>query len=60
MIPLRDTDDAYFSGVDDVEGLCRVHIAKLEGELPAFEGASGGMRRKSSDSLNTMARGGLT
>ena len=58
--PLRDADDAYFSGVNDVEGICRVHIAKLEGELPALEGPSQGMQRMSSDSLNTMVRGGLT
>jgi hypothetical protein len=58
--PLRDADDAYFSGVNDVEGICRVHIAKLEGELPALESPSPGMRRMSSDSLTTMVRGGLT
>src|ERR1700736_4263791 len=31
--PGRPIDEAYFSGVDDVEGVCKVHIAKLEGEL---------------------------
>src|SRR5271170_4210532 len=34
--PFRDTDEAYFAGVDDVEGICRIHIAKLEGELPSL------------------------
>ena len=57
----RDTDEAYFAGVDDVEGICRVHIAKLEGELPSTVMASGGghRRRKSNDSVNTLGRGGL-
>lgn len=62
--PTRPIDDAYFAGVEDVEGICRVHIAKLEGELLALRVPSTPtqrhMRRKSSDSLNSMTRGGLT
>src|SRR6266496_1928917 len=57
---IRDTDEAYFSGVGDVEAICRIHIAKIEGELPSIEVPSRGMRRNSSESLNSMARGGLT
>lgn len=62
LSPSRDTDEAYFAGVDDVEGICRVHIAKLEGELPASFKLSrrGYARRKSTEDLNTMERIGLT
>src|ERR1700724_1620778 len=58
----RDIDEAYFAGVEDVEGICRVHIAKLEGELPALRVPKPPrhMRRKSSESLNSMTRAGLT
>src|SRR5579859_5048585 len=59
----HEIDEAYFSGVEDVEGICRVHIAKLEGELPTLRvplQTSNNMRRKSTESLNTMARTGLT
>jgi hypothetical protein len=59
----RDTDEAYFAGVDDVEGICRVHIAKLEGDLPstvlARDSAGEHRRRKSNESVNTLGRGGL-
>jgi len=57
--PLRDTDEAYFAGVDDVEGICRVHIAKLVGDLPHsldLPVDRGPRRRKSSDSVNTLGR----
>jgi hypothetical protein len=59
--PARPVDDAYFAGVEDVEGICRVHVAKLEGELPSLRVPQGPrhMRRKSSDSLNSMTRAGL-
>lgn len=56
----RDTDEAYFAGVDDVEGICRVHIAKIEGDLPAtVVPREGQRRRKSNDSVNTLGRGAL-
>lgn len=58
-----EMDGAYFSGVEDVEGICRVHIAKLEGDLPTLRVPSQGpnhIRRKSTESLNTMTRMGLT
>lgn len=56
-------DQAYFSGVDDVEGICRIHIAKLEGELPMFGTPTERghlVRRNSSDSVNTTSSTGLT
>jgi len=59
--PLRDTDEAYFAGIDDVEGICRVRIAALVGDLPpslAFPVDRGPQRRKSSDSVNTLGRAG--
>jgi hypothetical protein len=59
----HEIDGAYFAGVEDVEGICRVHIAKLEGELPTLRvplQRQQDMRRKSTESLNTMARAGLT
>ena len=52
-------DQAYFSGVDDVEGICRIHIAKLEGELPMIGTPAQGLhlvRRNSSDSVNTTSQ----
>src|SRR5271170_2387059 len=55
--PTCAIDDAYFAGVEDVEGICRVHIAKLEGDLPALRvptKAPRHMRRKSTESLNSM------
>src|SRR5271154_129397 len=60
--PTHEIDEAYFAGVEDVEGICRVHIAKLEGELPALRVPKGPrhMRRKSTESLNSMTRAGLT
>jgi hypothetical protein len=63
---LQETDEVYlvyFSGLDDVEGICKVRIAQLEGELPTsrIPGQSPrATRRKSSESLNTIARGGLS
>jgi hypothetical protein len=57
----RDIDEAYFSGVEDVEGICKVHIAKLEGQLPKLRvPLQRDMRRKSTESLNSMARTTLT
>jgi hypothetical protein len=57
----RDIDEAYFAGVEDVEGICRVHIAKLEGELPTLRvPLQRDMRRKSTESLNFLARTTLT
>ena len=59
----HEIDEAYFAGVEDVEGICRVHIAKLEGELPTLRiprQRPSDMRRKSTESLNTMARSELT
>ena len=56
----RDIDEAYFSGAEDVEGICRVHIAKLEGELPLQVPLHRDMRRKSAESLNSMSSMGLT
>ena len=57
----RDVDEAYLSGADDVEGICRVHIAKLEGELPTLRVPfQGNMRRKSTESLKSMTNIGLT
>jgi hypothetical protein len=57
----RDIDEAYFSGVEDVEGICKVHIAKLEGQLPKLRvPLQRDRRRKSTESLNSMARTTLT
>lgn len=57
----RDIDEAYFAGVEDVEGICRVHIAKLEGELPTLRvPLQRDMRRKSAESLKSMSRTTLT
>lgn len=61
--PGRAIDEAYFSGVDDVEGICRVHIAKLEGELPSLDVPGlrpRDMRRKSAESLKLVGMEGLT
>jgi hypothetical protein len=54
----RAPDEVYFSGIDDVEGICKVHIAILEGELAFFDDPihQRDMRRKSNESLNTIAR----
>jgi hypothetical protein len=57
-----ETDQAYFAGVCDVEGLCRVHIAKLEGELPTlgYDRPQVESRRVSSDNVNKFSSSGLT
>jgi hypothetical protein len=56
-----DIDGAYLSGADDVEGICKVRIAKMEGELPMLRVPfRESMRRKSTDSLTSMSSVGLT
>ena len=58
-----DIDSVYLSGADDVEGICKVRIAKMEGELPMLRIPSlhrENMRRKSTESLSSIASAGLS